>query len=482
MAENKSSNLFLEYFSLGANLKLIIVLPSVLLISVYAYFAQDLLIAGIALAAIIALPLAWFCIRFPKMWIYLVAICTVPFLTTSGEGLSVADVVLGVVYLGGLIIWFYYILFIKKDKIVRNIADWLVIFFYITAFGCVIIAYINDVDFIDAFKEYANFSVLLLYFPIRYYFHEQEDLRKLLTVFAVSIFIVELIHFYKYYTAATTNLVYAYQLARTVKTNQALFTAAAISGIIFFFYTKGWRNRLLLGIFSGLSTAALITTFSRAFWIVLIVQVGILFLLLPNRKKIELGILTLSLSAIVLALAFLFMKDNTKLLLGVVEARFVSASKGTKDISIQARFAEYEATFVKIRENPLGGNGFFKSFSYLDPLTGYTLTAPINHNGYIYLTYRLGFPLAIVYILFFLYYLFKSIKYTILIKNSFHKALAIAALMFLLLITITNFVTPVLSFRDGIFVTILAIVFINASEKFYINYSQTNLMVITHKN
>jgi len=453
-----------------------------LLISVYAYFAQDLLIAGIALAAIIALPLAWFCIRFPKMWIYLVAICTVPFLTTSGEGLSVADVVLGVVYLGGLIIWFYYILFIKKDKIVRNIADWLVIFFYITAFGCVIIAYINDVDFIDAFKEYANFSVLLLYFPIRYYFHEQEDLRKLLIVFAVSIFIVELIHFYKYYTAATTNLVYAYQLARTVKTNQALFTAAAISGIIFFFYTKGWRNRLLLGIFSGLSTAALITTFSRAFWIVLIVQVGILFLLLPNRKKIELGILTLSLSAIVLALAFLFMKDNTKLLLGVVEARFVSASKGTKDISIQARFAEYEATFVKIRENPLGGNGFFKSFSYLDPLTGYTLTAPINHNGYIYLTYRLGFPLAIVYILFFLYYLFKSIKYTILIKNSFHKALAIAALMFLLLITITNFVTPVLSFRDGIFVTILAIVFINASEKFYINYSQTNLMVITHKN
>jgi O-antigen ligase len=473
MAANKSGNLFLEYFSYKANIGFIFALPILATIAVYSYFAQDALVALLGVAVLLALPYFWLCIRFPKLWIYTIALCTTPFLTTSGKGLSVADVVLGVVYLGGLIVWFYYILFIKKDKIVKNTADWLIIFFYVASFGCVIIAYLNDVDFIDAFKEYANFSVTLLYFPIRYYFNEKEDLKRLLIVFAISIFIVELIHFYRYYVAATTNLVYAYQLARTVKTNQALFVAASISAIVFFFYTKGWRNRLLLGILAGFSTAALITTFSRAFWIVLLVQVAILFLLLPLRKKIELGVLVATLTAIVLSLAFLFMKDNTKLLLGVVEARFVSASKGTKDVSVQARFAEYQATFVKIRENPLGGNGYFKSFSYIDPLTGYTLTAPINHNGYIYLVYRLGFPLAIVYLLFFLSYIFKSIKYMIISKDKFFKAISIVAFMYLLLIAITNFVTPTLSFRDGIFVTILSVVFISSAEKFYI-FSKNN--------
>jgi len=474
MAENKSSNLFLEYFSYRVNIGFAFVVPVLAFIAIYAYFAQDTLVAVIGVAVLLALPFFWFCIRYPKLWIYSVALCTIPFLTTSGEGLSIADVVLGVVYLGGLILWFYYILFIKKDKIVKNTADWLIIFFYVASFGCVIIAYLNDVDIIDAFKEYANFSITLLYFPIRCYFNEKEDLKRLLVVFAISIFIVELIHFYKYYVAATTNLVYAYQLARTVKTNQALFVAASISAIVFFFYTKGWKNRLLLGIFAGLSTAALITTFSRAFWIVLLVQVAILFLLLPLRKKIELGVLVVTLTAIVLSLAFLFMKDNTKLLLGVVEARFVSASKGTQDVSVQARFAEYEATFVKIRENPLGGNGYFKPFSYIDPLTGFTLTAPINHNGYIYLVYRLGFPLAIVYLLFFISYIFKSIRYMIISKDKFFKAVSIIAFMFLLLLAITNFVTPTLSFRDGIFVTILSVVFISSAEKFYIFSKKNN--------
>ncbi len=474
MAANKSGNLFLEYFSYKANIGFFLVLPILAIVALYAYFAQDILIATIGVVVILALPFFWFCIRYPKLWIYSIALCTIPFLTTSGKGLSIADVVLGVVYLGGLFLWFYYILFIKKDKIVKNTADWLIIFFYIASFGCVIIAALNDVDFIDAFKEYANFSITLLYFPIRYYFNEKDDLKRLLVVFAISIFIVELIHFYKYYVAATTNLVYAYQLARTVKTNQALFVAASISAIVFFFYTKGWKNRLLLGILAGFSTAALITTFSRAFWIVLIVQVTLLFFLLPLRKKIELGVLVASLTAIVLSLAFLFMKDNTKLLLGVVEARFVSTSKGTKDVSVQARFAEYEATFVKIKENPLGGNGYFKSFSYIDPLTGYTLTAPINHNGYIYLVYRLGFPLAIVYLLFFISYILKSIKYMIVSKDKFFKAISIVAFMFLLLITITNFVTPTLSFRDGIFVTILSVVLISSAEKFYIFSKKQN--------
>lgn len=470
MISEKSQNLFQEYFRYNAKISFVFVLPVVFIVAIYSYFAQDALFAAIALAAIIVLPFGWLCVRYPKLWVYLIAVCTIPFLTTSAEGLSVADVVLGVVYLGGLIWWFYYILFIKKDKIVQNTADWLIIFFYIAAFGSVIIAYLNDVDFIDAFKEYANFSITLLYFPIRYYFNTKDDLKKLLIVFAASIFIVELIHFYRYYVAATTNLVYAYQLARTVKTNQALFTAAAISGVVFFFYTKGLLSRIMLGIYAGLSTAALITTFSRAFWIVLLLQITILFFILPLRKKIELGILSVTLSAIVLLLAFLFMKENTKLLLGVVEARFVSAGRGTQDISVQARFAEYEAAFVKMKENPLGGNGFFKSFSYLDPLTGFTLTAPRIHNGYLYLIYRVGFPLTIAYLAFFLFYFIKSIKYMILVQDRFHKAAAIAAFMFLLLITITNFVTPVLSFRDGIFVIILSVVFIGAAEKFYINY------------
>ncbi len=467
MIEADSNNLFQSFFRERAKIGYWAALPIVLFVALAVYLSQDSLVAIIIFSAVLALPLIWACLKFPKLWVYSIVLSGIAYLSTGGKGVSATDVVLGAMYVGGLALWFAYIILVKKEKIVCNTADWLIIFFYLTAFGNVCIAAINGVVFFDSFKEYLGFSLTLLYFPIRHYFHEKKDLGRLFIALAIMLLFVDLIHFYNYYKAATTNLVYAYQLARTVRTNQAIFTAGAILGVTFYFYSKGFWIRLLLAAFAGITAAALVSTFSRAFWLVLLLQIVILFIFLSNKKKIELVFLTGIISSIILVLAFAFMKDNTRLLFGTVAARFTSASAGTKDVSVQARFAEYDATFKKIWENPLGGNGFFKNFAYLDPLTGYTLDASVNHNAYIYLMYRTGLPMTAVYLLFFIIYFLKSIKYTFLVKDDFYKALALGGFLCFLLVAITNFVTPVISFRDGVFVMVFSVVAISSAERYY---------------
>lgn len=472
MIQSQSNNIFQSFFGEKANISNWMIIPIALLIAAAVYLSQDSLTGLIIFASILSLPLLWAVMKFPKLWVYLIVFSGIAYLSTGGKGVSAADVILGAVYVGGLALWFFYITAIKKEKIVRNTADWLIIFFYLAAFGNVCIAAINGVMFFDSLKEYLGFALTLLYFPIRHYFTDKNDLAKLFIALMIMLLFVDIIHFYNYYKAATTNLVYAYQLARTVRTNQAIFTAGAIFGVTFYFFTKGFFNRIALAAFAGITAAALVSTFSRAFWLVLLLQIVILFIFLSNKKKVELVFLTGIITSIILVLAFVFMKDNTRLLFGTVAARFTSASAGTKDVSVQARFAEYDATFDKIWENPLGGNGFHKNFAYLDPLTGYTLNSSVNHNAYIYLMYRTGLPMTAVYLLFMLLYFLKSIKYTFLVKDDFHKALALGAFLSFLLVIITNFVTPVISFRDGVFVMIFSVVAVSSAERYYLSQKQ----------
>ncbi len=464
MTEIEKNNIFQSFFNESKKISFIF-LPIILLgMAIAVYFSQEPLTGLIIFGGIVCLPLFWACFYYPKVWIYLIILFGSAYLNTSSEGISPVDVVMGALYLGGLVIWFIHVLIVKKDKIVRNIADYLILFFFSVGSLVLIISALNGWDFLFSLREYMLWTITLLYFPIRYYIKERQDVTLLFILIAITVFSTDFFQFYRYYKVASEDLVYAYQLTRTARVNQSIFTAGALSAIVFFFYRRGWINRTLLVVLAGASLGALISTFTRTFWIILILQMGILFFYLTPKKKIEFGVVTTVLVMIVMSIAFLFLKDNTKLLLGVVESRFTSAGDGTQDVSVRSRLSEYEATFKKIKTNPLGGSGYGTSVSFYDPIQLITLTYPINHNSFIYIVNRVGFPLAIVYFTFFFYYLFKSFFLTLQTHDPFYKPIILSAFMSLLVMMIGSFTASIVVYRDGIFVIILAVASISIVE------------------
>jgi hypothetical protein len=56
---------------------------------------------------------------------------------------------------------------------------------------------------------------------------------------------------------------------------------------------------------------------------------------------------------------------------------------GRADLSVQTRLDEYKVAISRIKEYPMGGNGFAKKFPYYNSIIQLTYHSHIIHNGYL---------------------------------------------------------------------------------------------------
>jgi len=210
-----------------------------------------------------------------------------------------------------------------------------------------IIAVTGDTQFIEWFREAVILSLILFYFPIREHITDKKDIIILLICFAIAAFATSLGQFNEYYTGISKGLKYAYQIGKSVRVNQSLFTAASIFGLTFLFYARKFSGNILLIIFSVITILALITSFSRTFWFILALQVVLLFFYIPKVKRKKLLVYFILIPSILLLSIGIIFKDNTRIALKVMELRLTSSSKGLGDISIQSRLSEYESVLNK---------------------------------------------------------------------------------------------------------------------------------------
>jgi hypothetical protein len=266
---------------------------------------------------------------------------------------------------------------------------------------------------------------------------------------------------------------YAYQLASGDKINQMIFCVAIIFGLVFTFYQTKRSREFFLIVFIGIIAIALILTFSRTFWIIVLIMAGVLFMYLPIKKKTTM----LKFGPILIALAvtsfFLLLGDKTKMISILIEKRFTSSASGTKDESVQARFVEWDYAKKEIMKYPFSGKGMGSKVHFYNILTGTTYDTQTIHNGYIFLCYRLGIPMALLYLSFLLYYTFKAFFLTLRRSNLFFKALSIACFLGLLSVWIANFTSAQFVYRDGYFTVFLLIAFTSIAD-YNINSPKNN--------
>ncbi len=407
--------------------------------------------------------------KFGRYWIYSVFLLSPLFFRGQSEGVGFIDIFFAVFYTGSLIFWFFWYLFVQKKNFINNIADFLLFAFFFLCFFNIVISILNGVPILLASREFILFLYTLFYFPIKEYFNEKKYLVNFLIILAISLIINDLGQFYDYYVKLSEGgLKYAYQLSAAVRINQSIYSFSLISGIVLLFLPQRKSTKLLIFVLIALTSLALLITFSRTFWAIVLFDLFILLIFFPLKYKAQ---LSLSLGAIVVIIVFivnLFFGDISKIVFQVVENRFTSTTMGKADLSVQTRLVEYQAAIKKIKELPMGGNGFAKKFAYINPIVQGTFHSHIIHNGYLFLMYRVGIPMSLLYFFCLIYFLFKSLVTTIRLKDIFYKFISLSAFLGMVTMIIGNITSPQFTYRDGAFTIALCFAFTEFAYNYFV--------------
>lgn len=468
----KNSIILSAYYKLkGLNFVNILLSSLVILFLLYVNFKFD--IGLYLIGMVVGLFLTVLIINYPKIWLYTFAVMIGLFFHSRSEGVSVIDAVSSAFFNGSIYIWFIYKVFMKKEKAALNLGDWLILAFFILLVFNSIIAYFNDANMLIWIREYLVISIVLIYFPIRSILKTEEELKRFMVFLSIVIIGVGMYQGYLYYTKLNEIIVqYAFELKTGVNVNQTLYTVASAFGFVFTFNQLKRKYEISTMLFTGIAVISLVATFSRTFWVILAGFILLMFLFFPLNKKIKIINYLLIVLAIFFILAYLLMKENLFLYLQVIVDRFLSSADGKRDMSVVARLVEWEQVIKLIFQNPLSGNGMGKTFQFYSPIDLYTLHTDIIHNGYLFILFRAGIPLSLLYFGFHIFYTIKSYNLmlkSIKIANNFIRALSISTFVSYLILYVVNLTSSQYFYRDGIIVSSLLVVFIHFIDKFLEN-------------
>ena len=141
----------------------------------------------IILAASVGVIFSGLSIVFPKMWIFSNILLLPLYLISRDTDVNPMEIFVYTYILTGLMFWFISMYLIKRERIVYNIGDFMLVLFIVMAFFNGIIAYLNDVEMFSWFKEYSLYTLYLLYFPFRYYIKDKKDRDLLLILLSISL-------------------------------------------------------------------------------------------------------------------------------------------------------------------------------------------------------------------------------------------------------------------------------------------------------
>jgi hypothetical protein len=435
---------------------------SILLLSfsIFAmYFSFDKGYELYALAAVFGFGVLYLFVKYPKLWIYSIMLSSFVFFHASSEGISVVDVLTALVFNLFLYIWIFWELFVNRGKLVKGIQDWFILaFFGILIFNLFIAIFIGT-PAQDWLNEYILSSTLLLYFPVRKYFTEAKDLRNLLIVFGISAVLAALYHLNIYRESILEKSLYVFELGGSLKVNQALYTICTAVGLMFLLNTKKLLFKTALLLFVGLQFLSLIISFSRTFWLLFFIMVIALFIFF-KAKRLKIIIYSIIFSLTFVISVLLIFPDQADFVFGFFERRLSSSSKVSEDISVKARYEEWDLVFDRIERYPLGGSGLAKKIHFYSFLSGYNWNTANIHNGYFALVHKVGIPFALFYFIPYFIFLFKAEWYARKIKDLFWRQIAIAAFLTLSMLVVGSITSNQFLYRDTIFQIMLAYAFI----------------------
>ncbi len=337
-------------------------------------------------------------IRFPKVWLALFLIVLPYFLTDTGKGLSVTEVVIGGLFTGSIALWMIWRLFADPRPLVKGWTDFLLLFFVTAAFANIIVARFNHIPLSGWAVDWSYFLLMLYYFPFREeYGKDTGTFRQFIALAGVSSLLMALYSAWTFKQRMAENMVYAYQIqASRSATLGPLFLLAICVGLVLIFHVK-WRPKLATFVVVLANIAALVMTFTRTLWVLVFACsfLAMLFLRWQQNTKIVLG--GVALIAVSVTTFYAVNPKVADVALLFIQKRFTSSTqlKGG-DFSFETRLIEVSNAWRKVKQAPLGGNGLRAKFVTWAPIEQWHNATAFVHIGYVGLIHKLGFPTALI--------------------------------------------------------------------------------------
>ncbi len=356
------------------------------------------------LAGIIGVPLVYGFFKSPKFWIYFATLMAIPWFRDLSEETTPLEVATALFYIGSLAIWFISRIFFLKKKVVSTFIDGTLLTAILLTFVSFILGFFFNVDTTlkEIMSEWLVLFFLLYAFPIKEHIKTEKDLSILFTLWILVSLGIAGFSIYKY-TKTTSLAVYAWQIVSARNAlNELVYVFGCIISILGIALLDKKKIKILLFFVFIVCFAALITTFTRGYWLGFLLAIGTTFFFLPKKNKIIISLFAVFSLIVVASSVFILFEEKALTALSVVGKRFTSSSKASKDLSFLVRVKESGLLLDMIAKSPLGGYGLGAKYSYYDMIEKGTVHYTFAHNGYLYAAYKYGIPLAIlVYIPFF---------------------------------------------------------------------------------
>ncbi len=436
LRENKvSATLFGVYVGLGVALFAILVYAGL------GYFTPVVPV-GIGMLAL------W--IRYPKFWIYCVVTSFYVYFTDSKDGGSALDFALGLLLQGSLFLWLMHRLLISRQPLFRSLFDYLLFACYLYSAANAFVAMSHGTPFMNWLREWTIGVAILYYFPIREYFDERQAFNRLLA-YASIVAIVQIGQNAYTFVQATRNAEYAWQIVGR-RSTPFLFLMSSCFFLSYAVHVKKLGLQLLLALGTAASFVGVFLTYSRTAMIsILLCSIAMLFFI-TAKQRLRLGVLVACFTLIPLVLMPFALGRLAKFAQVAVVNRLTSSGKGTKDISVQARFYEYRAVWRLAQQDPISGYGLATPYIAYIPILKYSTVRSYIHNGYLSFFYRFGIIFSVVYFLTQLYITAEAYTLIRRSRDPFHRTVAIASLFTLVCILLGSTTDTVFFTRSTTFV------------------------------
>lgn len=410
-------------------------------------------------------------IRYPRVWIYSAFLLMPAFLVTADEGFSAMDAVFGIVYNVMLYVWILWSVLVARRRLIRNWGDALLTLFFFLAPLNAITAHLNGIEMFYWFREPMMMSLVLFYLPIREYFVEKKHLKTLVVFIFFPIFLAAIYDFYAYYEASQ-NMMYAFQLGRTVRINLVILTFGSVGGLIFLLLGKMKKLNFWIAGVTVAATAAIVLTMARTFWVIIAIGVALMQFYLSAKQRTTAIIIVLISGIALVGATYYILGDNYKFVLKLFDRKVQSLTMGSSDVSLKTRFDEYEQHIKNIKESPLSGKGFAVKNKYFNIIQRSTVNSTVSHNSYLALASRAGIPMAMFFFGAVFYFIIKSFKLSLIIKDGLMKAATLSALFAGIVIVLSNLTSFQIVSRDGPIVTAIMIALVSIVEANYKKYPE----------
>lgn len=405
----------------------------------------------------------------PKLWLGFSAATVGLFIRGGTDGVSPGDVVFTLTFAVMNILWICWMLFVRKEKIIRNAGDFIILVFFVVLLINAITVIENDVAFANWLSVYILLINILFYFPLRHYVRTKSDLNIILICFLISALVLTVEEFRYYRDNSLAGAVMAYQLAFKSHMNQLVFVVASVGALMVGITSENRIVRYLLIGVAVVTLGALLVGFARSFWLCYGLALFIAVFIL--RKEIRKRFLLYMMIIVIGTAGFgtVMLKEKAKYVFFMVGSMFESATKLKTDGSLKYRKFEFDGCKAAIAQHPYTGSGIEAKFRFLYVSTQNPFYTNVRspHNSYYYMAFAMGIPMAICFHGFLVFYLIKILKYAWLAKDHYLRAYSLIAIAGLSTILITSTITSIFFQRDASVVTALCIFLASRVEEEY---------------